>query len=170
MAFEIYTAPARVALYYANVFACRRNVDAIGPEHVALGLLLERTGGLQEILSGLGADMLEMIGALERSIPPARDDIQIRHLELTPHVLAILKRTHQLSLEMGHGGVGPAHILLALVEVGDSTAATIFAANGVTAQTLRPRVPAVGRFEVLRSRAAFWLRDRARRWRKGRQG
>jgi ATP-dependent Clp protease ATP-binding subunit ClpA len=108
-----------------------------------------------DALAALGIDLVEVRTRLEAAFGegalPDRDPLQP---PFTPKAKALLERSLQESLGLGHGYIGTEHLLLAVI-VGDGNyAEKILEGLGVEQATMRSRVLELAARDALRIRAA----------------
>ncbi|HJP65559.1 MAG TPA: Clp protease N-terminal domain-containing protein [Actinomycetota bacterium] len=105
-----------------------------------------------EALRSLGIDLDEVRrrvedsfgpGALDRPLPRGRgrcDPLPGGRVPFTPRSKKVLELSVREARALGHGSIGPEHILLGLGRTQDGVAAEILAARGATAPRVRAAV------------------------------
>src|SRR3954470_18714283 len=149
--FERYTPSARQVIVFAQEEARGLRHNAIGSEHVLIGLLRDELGnggrgpggrGLGargRALRGLGLDaaaVQERVGAM---LPPGSSSTA-GQIPFTPRAQRILGRADAESLSLGHEGVGTEHLLLALARESDGIAMRVLGEQGIGPDALRDAV------------------------------
>lgn len=140
--FERYTEKARRALFFAGYEASNYGSSNIESAHLLLGLLRETT-----LLQGL------LIG--RESIEVLRKEIEaqtIRRPAITAHVevpfsnecTRVLGLAAQESEGLGHGYVGPEHLLLGLLREDQCLGARLLQAHEVTLSRVREKLARSG--------------------------
>ena len=113
----------------------------IGTEHLLLGLVHER--------SGLGAEVLESMGATEDRVrdrvghyiqPGDHKDDSSGHIPFTPRAKKVLELGLREALQLGHDAIGTEHLLLALIREEDGIAGQALADLGVRLDAAREQV------------------------------
>jgi ATP-dependent Clp protease ATP-binding subunit ClpA len=137
--FERYTPSARQVIVFAQEEARGLRHNAIGSEHVLIGLLRDELGNGGRALRGLGLDaaaVQERVGALL----PAGNSSTAGQIPFTPRAQRILGRADAESLSLGHEGVGTEHLLLALARETDGIAMRVLGEQGIGPDALRDAV------------------------------
>jgi ATP-dependent Clp protease ATP-binding subunit ClpA len=166
--FTWFDVPARLALYRAGILARSRNQD-IEPEHIAYGIVMERETVLAPALAKLGVDRDALVADFRDLLPKPQGPLSLlgdQQLLLAEQTKILLAMASKLSESMRHGGVGPGHMLLAVLTVAPGPAAGILRAHGLTAENLAPVIPAVTKLNVIKSKLRYRWNDRLRRIRK----
>jgi ATP-dependent Clp protease ATP-binding subunit ClpA len=143
-AFDRFTDLSRHVIVLAQEAARARKHDLIGTEHLLLGLLGEPQGMAHEWLvasSGSGRDVREVI---EEAMPPAGAKMLKGHIPFASESKAAIEQAQRSANDIGHGWVGPEHMLLGLVQVQGSLAARILHPLGFTPDELRKKVKSAG--------------------------
>ncbi len=137
--FERYTQSARQVIVYAQDEARALRHNAIGSEHLLIGVLRDDVGHGGRALRALGL----AAGALHDRVSellPAGDFSTAGQIPFTPRAQRILARADAESLSLGHDGVGTEHLLLALAREDDGIAMRILRERGIGAEPLRDAV------------------------------
>lgn len=138
--FENYTDEARRCVVLGQEEAWILKADAVGTEHLLLGLVQEGNELIAEALKAAG--FAERAARLSRAKPPEV------HIPLTEETRQALERSEEESAALGDTQVLPGHLLLALLREDDGSA---------------PR--GSGAFRMLQEQGidVGWLRDRVTR-------
>ncbi len=114
--------------------ARRLRQDALGPEHLLLGLLAERT--LVATLRGLGVDTPLLAQRVEAALPPGTRSASRDTPPATPELREALQVAEA---EAAHGGVaiGPEHLLVGLLTMRAGTAPRLLHQAGVSLKAAR---------------------------------
>jgi ATP-dependent Clp protease ATP-binding subunit ClpA len=154
--FSRFTTRARSVLAAAEDLARAADVAVIGSEHLAAGLMAEPDGLAAKAIVALGvsAGQLRAAFGLPESAPagdtpagdtPAGDataaDAEAGRVPFVPGAVATLQGALRQALHLGHNYIGTEHILLALVDGQDGTAATL-AGLGVTRTAVSQQIMA----------------------------
>jgi len=137
-----FTNRAKRAVHLAQEEALLLRHSHIGTEHLLLGLLYEGEGVAARVLESLEISLEEVRARVEEIIgrgqgPPAG------HVLFTPQAKKVLELSLREALALGHHYVGTEHLLLGLLEQGESTAAQVLARLGANHARVRERVLAV---------------------------
>jgi ATP-dependent Clp protease ATP-binding subunit ClpC len=138
--FERFTPPTRQVVVRAHDEALALKHDAIGTEHLLLGLL-EGDGIAARVLGelGVGAEAVrEQVSRIVGSGTPQRAGSQ---LPFTPRAQRVLEAASEEATALEHAYVGSEHVLLGLVREADSVAVQILRDDlGVPPERVRERV------------------------------
>jgi hypothetical protein len=136
--FERVTARAREALDESAKAAQRLGHPYVGTEHLLLGLLVDPASLAAKVLTEMGVtrEAVEAAIALRTGtqVAAAGDP------PLTPLAKDAVGRALREALTLGHNYIGTEHILLALLDDTEGTAAAILTSLGVTLDRVRARV------------------------------
>lgn len=137
--FERYTPSARQVIVFAQDEARLLRHNAIGTEHLLIGVLRDEVGHGGRALRSLG---LTAGGVHERVVAllPPGELLTAGQIPFTPRAQRILTRADAESLSLGHDGVGTEHLLLALAREGEGIAMRILGEHGVEPEALRDAV------------------------------
>ncbi|MEG0380347.1 MAG: Clp protease N-terminal domain-containing protein, partial [Kurthia sp.] len=139
MMFNRFTQRAQKVLQLAQEEAIRMKHEAIGTEHILLGLI--REGG------GIAAKALEAIEVSPEVIEEGIEDLvgvgtknvgPIVHY--TPRAKKVIELSVDESRKLGHTYIGTEHILLALIREGEGVAARVLNNAGVSLNKARQQV------------------------------
>ena len=138
--FNRFTERTRKCIGFAKEEARRLNKEAIGSEHLLLGLIKEHEGVAAHVLEKFGLDLQVIRAEVEKliqqdSITPVVGDIPFT---------ANAKRSLELSAEearmLGHNYIGTEHLLLGLIKLGEGNAYLVLVDLGLSLQKLRHEV------------------------------
>jgi ATP-dependent Clp protease ATP-binding subunit ClpC len=112
--FERFTDGARQAVVLGQQEAYAVGADAVGTEHLLVGLLDQGDELVAEALTGAGFP--------ERApqSPPYPPPVRTVHIPLTPEAAKALRRSEDESAALGEAHVRPGHLLLALLRSDDA--------------------------------------------------
>ena len=125
------------ALVGAKHQADRFGSPEIGPEHILLVLLDDRALTSQTLQ---GISEKEIVAAIEAHIPRGERNPLPHDLELSTTAREALVLAEGEADKLGHRDIRNEHILLGLVESGNSLAAKLLAKEGVSADHLRRQI------------------------------
>ena len=133
---------ARDVISEAQKQARRLNHDAIGSEHLLLGLVDKVEGVGAKVLTKLGLDLDEVRSAIEAILRPAEGSPK-EETALTPRASRIMDLAGNESDRLGHHYFGTEHLLMGLLREGSGVAADLLKERGVTLAKVRTEVPRV---------------------------
>jgi len=138
--FERFTLDARQAIVFAQEEGRHLNHHHCGTEHLLLGLLADPDSIPGQALAGFGVDAATARNVVGATV--ARDEHPtIGQLPFTRSAKKALELGLRNALEMGQGAwIEPGHILLGLLDVGESPGLTVLEDFGVTIDALRADV------------------------------
>ena len=162
--FERFTDDARRVIVLAQEEGRLLNHNYIGTEHILLGLL--REGGDPPRTTRAG----EALASLHVSLSAVREQVREfigvgasapeGHIPFTPRAKRVLEGSLRETSKRGQSRVGPEHLLLGLVRVGDGVAITVLHELGVEVDQVRTAVDRVldGRHPSVASPSGLRLR------------
>jgi uncharacterized protein (TIGR02246 family) len=133
--FELYTEPARRAIFFARYEASQYGSPKIESEHLLLGLLREGKKHTP-VLRQIGRRELIRKEIESRIIPSARISTSVQ-LPLSAECRSILKHAVDSAEHLGHSQVDLVHLLLAILREEKCMAAEILRERGVEASSFR---------------------------------
>jgi ATP-dependent Clp protease ATP-binding subunit ClpC len=135
--FERFTDLSRSVLVIAQQEALSLNHNAIGTEHLLLGLLRERDGVAAKALEELNISLADV----RERIPEAADDGSTStEPPFTSRVKKVLEFSVSEAMQLGHDLIGTEHILLGLIREGEGLGVKVLANLGVDPPIVRLRV------------------------------
>jgi len=125
--FENFTNRAKLILKYAREEAVVLGHNAVGTEHLLLGLLKLREGVAYEVLLEMDITEKDIKDELNHFILPGNKNQKLNpnELVLTPRAKSVLQLAVNAAKNLGHPFIGTEHILLALLEEGEGIAARV---------------------------------------------
>jgi ATP-dependent Clp protease ATP-binding subunit ClpC len=127
--FERLTEPARQVVVYASEEARELRHDAIGTEHLLIGLLREDRGLAARVLESLGVTLSDVRGQVARIVGMGID-AETGQMPFTARTKNVLELAGTEASSHGHEQVGTEHILLALAQEGSGVAAQLLTDAG----------------------------------------
>ncbi len=116
----------------------RKEVDT---EHLLYALADDEIVG--EILKQYKLKPNDIKGYIDTNAPKnAQSDTQ-DEMGVSPRVKSVLQLAYQISRELGHGYIGPEHLLIALASEPDGMAHEVLSKYGLTAESLRAKTAKV---------------------------
>ncbi|AQQ51739.1 ATP-dependent protease ATP-binding subunit ClpC [Planococcus lenghuensis] len=139
MMFNRFTQRAQKVLQLAQEEAIRLKHEAIGTEHILLGLIREGGGIAAKALEAIGVNpkliedgIKELIGVGEQEVGPI--------VHYTPRAKKVIELSVDESRKLGHSYIGTEHLLLALIREGEGIAARVLANADVSLNKARQQV------------------------------
>jgi ATP-dependent Clp protease ATP-binding subunit ClpC len=132
--FERFDDSARRVIVLAQDEARKLNHPFIGTEHFLLGLL-RQDGVAARALTGLGIDYDAVRARVEQTMGRGTEPTP-GHIPFTPTSKRALELSLDESVRLGHGHIGPEHLLLGLVR-DQNEAAGMLADLGADARRVR---------------------------------
>jgi len=137
--FERFTDRSRRVVIQAQEEARILNHAAIGTEHLLLGILAEGENVGARALTALGLSLVTVRQRVEEAVGPG-GQAAVGHIAFTPRARRVLELALREALQLGHGHIGPEHILLGLVRDGGGVGSQILETLGADAAAVRQRV------------------------------
>ena len=125
------TERARDAISGARKHARRLNHDAVGSEHLLLGLVGETEDTAAKVLVRLDADLDKIAAAVESMLGPGKG-VPGYEVPFTPRASRVLQSAGEVARELGHFWFGTEHLLLALMQEGGGQATGPLDLQGIT--------------------------------------
>ena len=151
--FERFTEAARRALFFARYEASQLGAVAIETEHVLLGLARGDDGLAARLLDAaqLSSDdiraEIESRSAFRQKLPASAE------MPFSAEMRRGLDYTVAEADSFGHSSIGPEHMLLGLLRVDNSTAASIMLAHGIRLGDVRKQIATQAAGESAASRS-----------------
>ena len=131
-----FTESAERVLKLARKASSEMGHDNVGTEHILLGLLREEHGTAAAVLKENHVREAEVVELIRNLIKPASDRAVAEKEEYTPRAQSVLRQADAEAQMSGLDRIGTEHILLALVEDVDCSAARLLHTMHVNLQTL----------------------------------
>lgn len=134
---ERFTQRARRVLSLAQEEAERLQHNAIGTEHVLIGLMLEGEGVAGQVLRDhLGLEVRRVQELIEQLTQTAKREGS-RSLDLSPSTKKLLEHAVDEARRLGHHYIGTEHLLLGLVRQSEGVALDVLKRLGVSPEEVR---------------------------------
>jgi len=140
--FEKFTDRARRVVVLAQEEARLLNHNAIGTEHLLLGIVHEGHGVAAQTLQALDIRLAAVRNAIEREVPRGAGP-GVGTLSFSPRAKKSLENALRESLQLGHNYIGTEHMLLGLIRTDGSRAARVLTDLGATFDRVRAQVLAL---------------------------
>ncbi|AMX00525.1 ATP-dependent Clp protease ATP-binding subunit [Rummeliibacillus stabekisii] len=139
MMYNRFTQRAQKVLQLAQEEAIRMKHEAIGTEHILLGLIREGGGIAAKALEAINVstEMIEegieeLVGVGTKNVGPI--------VHYTPRAKKVIELSVDESRKLGHSYIGTEHLLLALIREGEGVAARVLNNAGVSLNKARQQV------------------------------
>src|SRR5436189_201076 len=129
--FDRFNDRAKRVLALAQDEAIRFNHNYIGVEHLLLGLVREGEGAAAKALASLGVELSKLRTAVEFTIGRGDSTTSPSQITLAPRTKKVIENAIDEARMLGHSHVGTEHLLLAIVKVANTHAASALASLGV---------------------------------------
>jgi ATP-dependent Clp protease ATP-binding subunit ClpC len=126
---------ARAILDRSAIVASRFGRTEIDTEHMLYSLTENEL--IQQILEAFKLNPADIRNFIDSNT--VNKGKETNNFTLTPRVKQVMTRSFQVSQEMGHGYIGPEHMLIALTEERDGSAGNLLRKLGLTAESLREK-------------------------------
>ena len=133
--FNGFTEKANKVLNLAVASAQQLGHTYIGSEHLLLGILEEGTGVAASVLAEKGITAEQVVERLQAVIGQGQPT-SLSPNDFTPRCKRILEMAIAAARSMGHNYVGTEHILMAIIQEGDSYAVRFLSDLGADPQTI----------------------------------
>lgn len=140
--FGSFTERAQKVLILSQEEARRFGHNIVGTEHILLGLIREGQGVAARALANLGIETEAVRNQVE-SIIGRGDPAGVDTVGLSPRAKRVLELAIDEARSMGHGYVGPEHLLLGLIREGEGVAAQVLQNLGADLEQVRDQVLAL---------------------------
>ncbi|MBQ7312417.1 MAG: ATP-dependent Clp protease ATP-binding subunit, partial [Clostridia bacterium] len=131
-----FTGKAQNALNRALYIASEMGHTCVGSEHLLLGLLSEKDGIAERVLSERGVTYDKTKQLLADNVGVGSPS-KLSAADITPRTKKIIEQSASIAVSMGHGYIGTEHLLLALCDESECFAVRLIAEQGASAADLR---------------------------------
>ncbi|UDQ97267.1 ATP-dependent Clp protease ATP-binding subunit [Lentisphaerota bacterium WC36G] len=131
------TPRAKHVLVLAQKEALQLNNDYVGPEHLLLGLIILDEGVAIAVFKELGVNLQRLRRAIELKISVATETKQKGLLPLSARLKKVLLLANDEAKAMNYNFVGTEHLLLAILDDGESVAAQILRKMNISVEVIR---------------------------------
>jgi hypothetical protein len=135
--FERYTERARRVLFFARYEASQHGSLAIEPEHLLLGVIREAKGITARLLARWHLSLETLRQEIEDRIPQRAPTKASYEIPFSKPVKQVLKAAAWEADRLLHNYIGTEHLLLGLISVESSLAATILSEHGLALSPVR---------------------------------
>jgi ATP-dependent Clp protease ATP-binding subunit ClpC len=134
-----FTASAKHALSLSHFAALREGSDEIGPEHLMLALVWQRTTIAVRAFRSIGVYPEPVMRALSRSLG-FREFQPLRRITLAPDTEQAMRAAAEAARRMGDTRIGTGHLLLGILALEEGVADHALRALRVDLPYLRRRI------------------------------
>lgn len=138
--FEKFTDQAQKVMLLANEEARRLNHDALGSEHILLGLLREDSAAGATILRHHGIELRFARQQVERYNPPIQIGNCLYKLPHTSQAKKVIEYSMEEARNFGHMYFGTEHIMLGLFRDHEGIPAKVLEDNDVSVEQVRKEI------------------------------
>ena len=139
VSFARFTTRARNAITLALGAARGAPHNAVGTEHVLLGIIDEGSSLAIEVLASLDVELNDLRAELIASMDPPAEHVE-GHQRFTPLAKRALELATKEALGLGHNYVGCEHLLLGLLATEEGLASKVLRRMGLELRTTRRAV------------------------------
>ena len=137
--FQHFTDKAIKAIMLSQEEARRLGHNFVGTEQILLGLIGEGTGVAAKVLTELGVTLQDARKEVEQIIGRGSGFVPAE-IPFTPKVKSVFERSFEEARQVGHNYIGPEHLLLGLLRVGEGVAIKVLENLGVEPSEVRNQV------------------------------
>jgi ATP-dependent Clp protease ATP-binding subunit ClpA len=134
-----FTEKARIAIFNAQEEAQRLGGSDVSVEHILLGLIRSPDGTAFRVLVGLGVKPDQVREETEKLLT-AGNATPTQDLMLTPRAKAVIDLAYEAARQLNNNYIGTEHLLLGILQEGESLAARVLTQLGVDLATARQAV------------------------------
>jgi ATP-dependent Clp protease ATP-binding subunit ClpC len=138
--FERYTESARRTLFFARYEVSQAGATEIGPEHLLLGLIRQPEGLVGRLLADARVSLEAIRGDIERMAAAGARIPTSVEIPFAGETQAVLRAAAEEADRLHHSHIGTEHLLLGLLVVEHSRAASILTARGLRLDDVRRRI------------------------------
>jgi ATP-dependent Clp protease ATP-binding subunit ClpC len=138
--FERYTESARRALFFARYETSEFGAQAIGTEHLLLGIARNAAGLVGRILADAGLSYAALLPEVERRTAKRERTATSTELPFSPETKRTLRFAEEEANRQSVSYIGTEHLLLGLLREGSGITAAILSSAGLTLDDVRQRV------------------------------
>jgi len=136
--FGRFTERAQKVLLYSQEEARRLKHDAVGTEHLLLGLIREENGIAARALKNLGINLKRLREEIEQA--SGQGSRIPEEVGLTPRAKRVIELAFDEARQQGVGYVGTEHLLLGLIREEEGIAAQVLTGMGANLEQVRAQV------------------------------
>jgi ATP-dependent Clp protease ATP-binding subunit ClpA len=138
--FDRFNDRAKRVLALAQNEALSLNHNYLGPEHLLVGIMREGESVAAVVLNEHGVELGEVRRGVENLIGRGDATATPTEITLTPRTKKIIELAIDESRMLGHGHVGPEHLLLGLVRERGNNACIVLTQRGTSLEKVRESI------------------------------
>ncbi|MBW3614437.1 MAG: hypothetical protein KY439_03895 [Actinobacteria bacterium] len=138
--FERFTDRARRVLVIAQEEAKALGHDALGSEHILLGLLGESEGVAAKALAQLGLGQHDLRRQVVQATGPGAEGEAVAAPPFTPGAKTSLQWSLREGLNLGHNYIGTEHLLLGVLREPEAVIVRLLGDSGLEVEQVRGQV------------------------------
>ena len=138
--FDKFTDRARKVMSLARVEAQRLASEAIGTEHILLGIIREGSGVAVRALLNMDVDGKKVMEEIEKLIQAEPRQAAAGQIPFTPRAKKVLEFAHEEALALNHDYIGTEHLLLGLLNEEAGIAARALTNVGLKLSEMREEI------------------------------
>jgi len=147
------------AIQFAREEAIRLGHDAIGTEHLLLGIIQLGEGSAVKILQGISVNLPEVKETIEEAIKSPSSTMKMGNIPFTKRAEKVLKVSYIEGKNYSSENIGTEHLLLALIKDEDGMASQILASYNVTYDTVKSELDNMGGEELAERRESSFTKS-----------
>jgi ATP-dependent Clp protease ATP-binding subunit ClpC len=125
------------AIQFAREEALRLGHDAIGTEHLLLGIIHLGDGAAVEVMKNIGVNLDEIKDTLEDAIESPATTMKMGNIPFNKRAEKVLKVSYNEGKNFDADSIGTEHLLLALVKESDGLAAQVLSSYNVNYESVK---------------------------------
>ncbi|MEI6332609.1 MAG: Clp protease N-terminal domain-containing protein [Pseudanabaena sp. ELA645] len=137
--FERFTEKAIKVIMLAQEESRRLGHNFVGTEQILLGLIGEGTGVAAKALKSMGVNLRDARLEVEKIIGRGNGELSVE-IPFTPNAKSVLELSLKECRELQDSGIGTEHLLLGIIQVGESVAVRVLENLGVNSSSVRRHV------------------------------
>jgi len=138
--FEKFTERARKVMSFSRQEAQRLNNDAIGTEHILLGIVREGGGVAAKVLKNLRVDFERVIKEVEKLVKTDKPSNLLGQIPFSPRAKRVIELAGESSSQLEADVIGTEHLLLGLLKENEGIAAQVLINLGLKLEEVRDMI------------------------------
>ena len=138
--FRGFTQKANIAVNLGIEIAQSLSHTWVGSEHILLGLLKEGSGVAAAALESENVDFGKVLELTKEKIGSGNNPVRLTINDFTPRAKHVIEMSNAVRAKLGNSYIGTEHLLLALLEDGDSYAVAFLEELGVDIDNLSKKI------------------------------
>ena len=138
--FDKFTDRARKVMSLARMEAQRLSSEAIGTEHILMGIIREGSGVAVRAMLNMDIDLKKIMDEMEKLIQAEPRQPASGQIPFTVRAKKVLEFSHEEALALNHDYIGTEHLLLGLLKEEEGLAARAMTNIGLKLSELRDEI------------------------------